>query len=352
MQKYNQVMWASDMSAEKIGICVIGAGRAGLIHARNFAASISGSQLLAVADPGVEALDRAHSEFPEAKTFSDYRQALDCPGIVGVVVASPTLFHKDIVLAAARAGKHILCEKPMGIKVGECQKMIAATQENSVLFQMGFMRRFDESFLAAKEAIDCGRIGQVVCVKSLTHGPSVPKPWQYDIRASNGPLAEVNSHDIDTLRWFTSSEFKEVYAIAGNYRCPQAKTDFPDFYDNVLMTASFTNGMQGFIGGAVSVRYGYDARVEVLGTEGVLFVGELPANSLAVCSHKTGITRSITKSWRNLFAQAYLREDAHFVDCIREQKNPCVSGIDGMMAVKVVNAGNQSIAEGRPVQLN
>ena len=97
----------------------------------------------------------------------------------------------------------------------------------------------------------------------------------FDLAKSNGTLAEVNSHDIDTLRWFTGSEFDEVYAIAGNYRCPQALPAYPDYYDNFVLTALFKNGMQGLIDGAASVSYGYDARVEVLGTHGVLFVGQL-----------------------------------------------------------------------------
>jgi len=339
------------MSGERVGICVIGTGRAGMIHARNIASRVPRGRLLALVDPDKEALERAAAEFPGVRTFPDYPEALEDPGVAGVVVATPTLFHKDIVMAAARAKKHVLCEKPMAISVRECEEMIAAMKESGMLLHIGFMRRFDESFIAAKNAINRGEVGHVVCVKSLTHGPSIPMRWQYDIQASNGPLAEVNSHDIDTLRWFTASEFKEVYAIAGNYRCPDAKVDFPDFYDNVLMLASFANGMQGFIGGAVSVRYGYDARVEVLGTEGVLFIGELPRNSVVVRSRKTGTVSTIAKSWRDLFEEAYRREDAHFVDSVRQRKTPRVSGIDGMMAVKVVNAGNRSIVEGRPVKL-
>ena len=90
----------------------------------------------------------------------------------------------------------------------------------------------------------------------------------YDIRKSNGPLAEVNSHDIDTMRWFTDSEFQTLYAVGGNYRCQDAKEEWPDFYDNVVMAASFENGMQGLLDGAQGVGYAYDAHVEVLGTKG------------------------------------------------------------------------------------
>ena len=214
------------------------------------------------------------------------------------------------------------------------------------------MRRFDRSFVYAREQIRQGAIGDVVLIKSLTRGPSIPQRWQYDIAKSNGPLAEVNSHDIDTLRWFSSSEFEQVYAIAGNYRCPEARKEFPNFYDNVMMVATFANGMQGSIDGAVSVRYGYDARLEVVGTEGVLFVGRLDHSGVVVCNRSSGLQAPAVESWRNLFTEAYRFEDQGFVDAILNGMPPAVSGLDGKMGVKVVTAGNQSIVEKRPVNLN
>jgi myo-inositol 2-dehydrogenase/D-chiro-inositol 1-dehydrogenase/scyllo-inositol 2-dehydrogenase (NAD+) len=230
--------------------------------------------------------------------------------------------------------------------------MIAAADKNDVVLQIGFMRRFDQSFVYAKEQIRQGAIGDVVLVKSLTRGPSIPQRWQYDIAKSNGPLAEVNSHDIDTLRWFTESEFEQVYAIAGNYRCPEAREEFPDFYDNVVMVARFANGMQGSIDGAVSVRYGYDARLEVVGTEGVLFVGRLDYSGVVVCNHRSGLKAPAVESWRNLFTEAYRYEDQGFIDAVLNGTPPAVSGHDGKMAVKVVNAGNQSIIKKKPIDLN
>ena len=196
-----------------------------------------------------------------------------------MVVATPSVHHCEIVLAAAAAGKHILCEKPMAMNAAECDTMLAAAQRGGVKLQIGFMRRFDPGFVAAKERVDAGEIGSVVLVKSLTHGPTTPKPWMYDIRKSNGPLSEVNSHDIDTVRWFAGSEFEEVYAIGGNYRSPEARQQYPDFYDNVVLSARLTNGMQGSISGAQGVQYGYDARCEILGEKGLITVGSLAADS-------------------------------------------------------------------------
>lgn len=340
------------MKSEKLGVCVIGAGRAGLIHAVNFAKGIKNARLTAIVDPNRETAEQACRELELDLYYQDYRQALEDDQVDAVVIVTPTDYHRDIVVAAADAGKHILCEKPMAMTVAECDEMIAAAENNNVVLQIGFMRRFDQSFVYAREQVRQGAIGDVVLVKSLTRGPSIPQRWQYDIAKSNGPLAEVNSHDIDTLRWFTESEFEQVYAIAGNYRCPEARDEFPDFYDNVVMTATFSNGMQGSIDGAVSVRYGYDARLEVVGTEGVLFVGRLDHSGVVVCNLSSGLKAPAVESWRNLFAEAYRYEDQGFVNAVMNGTPPAVSGYDGKMAVKVVNAGNQSITEKKPIWLN
>jgi predicted dehydrogenase len=333
-----------------LNICVIGSGRAGKIHARNFARSVVGAELYAIVDPVEETALSACSELGINKYFLDYKDALEDDNIDAVVVVTPTIFHRDIVNAAAAAGKHILCEKPMAMTEEECSAMIKAVNDGGVKLQLAFMRRFDESFLHAKERIDAGEIGDVVLVKSLTHGPSIPKPWMYDIKKSNGPLAEVSSHDIDALHWYSGSYVSEVYAVAGNYRCPEAKEEFPDFYDNVIMNCRLSSGSQGMIEGAQGVLYGYDSRVEILGTKGVIHVGKNQNFSVLTCT-PDGINTPFVKSWQNLFMDAYLKEDIHFAECIREDKEPDVTGKDGLEAVKVVNAGNLSIIEKRPVKL-
>lgn len=333
-----------------IKICVIGSGRAGMIHARNFARRVEGAQLVALCDPVEETLQAAARELSVDKTYTDYRQAIEDPEVDAVVVVTPTVFHRDIVCHAAAFSKHILCEKPMAMNEMECIEMIDAAKRNNVKLQIGFMRRFDASFRYAKEQIDSGAIGDVVLVKSVTHGPSIPQPWMYDIDKSNGPLAEVSSHDIDTLHWFSNSYIDEVYAIGGNYRSPDAKIEFPDFYDNVIMSARFSNGAQGFLDGAQGVQYGYDARAEILGTHGIIQVGRNTEHSVLTISPK-GITSPYVQSWRTLFLDAYLEEDVQFIRAIVEDSEPLVTGQDGLEAVRVVNAGNTSIREGRPVAI-
>jgi myo-inositol 2-dehydrogenase/D-chiro-inositol 1-dehydrogenase/scyllo-inositol 2-dehydrogenase (NAD+) len=341
------------MSKRNLGIAVIGSGRAGMIHARNFAAGIAGARLVAMVDPVADTRTAALAELGMDLGYADYREALDDPSVGAIVVVTPTVYHREIVVAAAAAGKHVLCEKPMAMDAAECSLMMAACEAAGVKLQIGFMRRYARDFVAAKAAVDSGRIGEPVLIKSLTRGPSVPQPWMYDIAKSNGPLAEVNSHDIDTLRWFAGDDFSEIYAIAGNYRCPEARADHPDFYDTVSMTVRFAKGTQGMIDGAVSVGYGYDARLEVLGTKGVLFVGSLEDSSLVVCSAAgSELSTPAVRSWRTLFIDAYREEDAAFVRCVLEDGEPSPSGRDGLKAVEAVVAGNRSISTGAPVKLS
>jgi myo-inositol 2-dehydrogenase/D-chiro-inositol 1-dehydrogenase/scyllo-inositol 2-dehydrogenase (NAD+) len=334
-----------------IGICVIGAGRAGMIHASNFRKNVPGARLAAIADPAEAACKSACETLNIDAYCLDYREALENPEVNAIVVVSPTVFHRDIVVNAAGAGRHIFCEKPMAMTEAECYDMIEAAERNGVKLQIGFMRRFDASFLQAKKIVESGAVGDVVMARSNTRGPSVPQPWMYDIRKSNGPLAEVNSHDIDTLRWFTESEFSSVYAVGGNFRSPEARAEFPDFYDNVTVSATFENGCQGMIDGAQGVGYGYDARTEILGTKGCVFVGRLQDNSAVACTaaSREG-TYSIVPSWRQLFEPAYLAEDIAFAESVANDVQPRVSGRDGLMAVRVVNAGNRSIIEKRIVK--
>ena len=298
------------MNATKLGIAVIGSGRAGMIHARNFVAKVDGARLVAMVDPVPQAREAALSSLGLSRGYADYQEALLDPAVDAVVVVTPTVFHHPIVVAAAAARKHVLCEKPMAMDAEECRAMIAACDAARVKLQLGFMRRFAKDFVAAKQALDSGAIGDPVLVKSLTRGPSVPQPWMYDIAKSNGPLAEVNSHDIDALRWMSGDDFSEVYAVAGNYRCPEARASHPDFYDNVVMTVRFARGAQGMIDGAQGVGYAYDARLEVLGTKGVLLVGALEASSLVVCGSDSRLTSPAVRSWRDLFTDAYLEEDS------------------------------------------
>lgn len=332
---------------KNLGICLIGAGRAGMIHANNFKNKVPGAHMEAVVDYYEEVAKKAAEELGAPKYFTDYKDILNDDAVDAVVVVAPTNLHKDIVVDCAKAGKHVFCEKPMAMNSEECQAMIDACEEAGVILQIGFMRRHDESFKAAKEQVLSGAIGDLVMVRSCTRGPSKPQEWMYDIKKSNGILAELNSHDIDTVRWFADSDIKTLNVVAGNYRCREIADKYPDYYDNVILSGEFENGVQYVIDGASYVKYGYDAQVELLGTKGVIRLGKSEGNNVVTINDESGMTRPFISTWRLLFKDAYLTEDIHFVECIQKGETPCVTGRDGLMAVKTVEMGNKAIVEKR-----
>ncbi len=340
------------MAHQSLGICLIGAGRAGMIHAKNFQNKVEGAHMAAVVDVVEQSAKDAALSLHIDTWYTDYRQALNNPEIDAVVVVSPTDLHKQIVIDCANAKKHIFCEKPMAMNTQECDEMVRACEENGVKLQIGFMRRFDESFQEAKRLVEEGAIGDLVLIRSNTRGPSKPRPWMYDLKQSNGILAEINSHDIDSLRWFAGSEIDTLYAIGGNYRNPEAKKDYPDYYDNVVMSGQFKNGIQFSIDGAAYVEYGYDSKMELVGTKGVLHVGRTEGAFLKCSTKEHGTSSPFISSWMTLFRDAYLAEDIAFVESIKNDTPPKVSGVDGRMAVAIVEAGNASILEKRLVKLS
>lgn len=336
----------------KVKVCLIGCGRAGMIHARSYSGNVKDAELVAICDPSEENLKAALEEVDVRYVYRDYKEVMKNDEIDAVIVVTPTKFHHEVVIAAANAGKHVFCEKPMAIDEEECDDMIRACKENGVKLQLGFMRRFDKNFRRGKELIDSGEIGQVTSIKSNTHGPSEPKEWMFDVRSSYGPIGEVNSHDFDTLRWYAGCEVKKIHAIGHNFRSPEVKEQYPEYYDTCAVLLEFENGILGMISGAQYVKYGYDARAEILGTKGIVKVGTQKANDVEIVTQdQKNIADSVT-SWRNLFHEAYVAEANAFIASIVNDTEPEVTGHDGKMALRLVNAGLKSILEKRPVEID
>ena len=335
---------------KKINVCLIGCGRAGMIHAGSYA-GIQDAELIAICDPCEENLEAAKRTLNVRYTYTDYRQVMQNPEIDAVIVVTPTQFHRDIVVAAANAKKHVFCEKPMASTVEECDEMIEACRVNGVKLQLGFMRRFDKNFRRGKELIDAGTVGRVTLLKSNTYGPSQPKEWMYDVRRNYGPIGEVNSHDFDTLRWYAGSEVKMIHAVGHNFRSPEAAERYPDYYDTCSVLLEFENGVVGVITGAQYVAYGYDARAEILGTDGIIKVGTQEMNAVEAVTRDGKITADSVDSWRTLFRAAYAEEDKAFIRSIVENTEPEVTGHDGKMALVLVQEGLRSLLEKRPVTI-
>lgn len=330
---------------------LVGAGRAGAVHARNIHAHTPEAEVVAVVDGRAEQAEAVVAEVG-GKAYGSLAEALAAGSLDAVAIATPTQTHRDLAVEAFEAGLHVFCEKPMALSASECDGMIAAAERADRVLQIGFVRRFQPEFAEAKARIDEGELGEVTLVKSLTRGPGLPPAWAHDLTLSNGMLAEVNSHCFDSVRWFAGAEIARVYAEVANRKGADAGVTVEDFYDNAIVSLRFANGVLGAIDGVCPAEYGYDARVEVVGTKGLIAIGETQGLPILTCVDRSrGGLRPTHKTWPERFSWGYVREINAFVDAVRGNSEPAVTGVDGKAAVEAVVAANRSWREARPVEL-
>lgn len=334
----------------ELRVALVGAGRAGMVHARNFASGVRGARLVALADPDEQALAAAASELGVDRTFTDAIEAAGADDIDAVVIAAPTFIHADVAVRALEAGKHVLCEKPISSTLEEAARIVRAADRSTGQFLMAFMRRFDAGFVRAAERIAAGDIGEPLLVRSTGRGPGLPPEWAWDVSRSGGLIAEVNSHDIDTVRWLSGQEPTRVYAVGRAAKRPDIAERHPGFVDVLAATFELSEGAIAQVDGACPAGYGYDARVEVYGSEGTLLVGG-PTARTALLVRSDGAVTDPVRSWRTLFADAYREENRHFVAVARGEEEPRTGVLDGVQALATVLATNRSIATGVPVTL-
>lgn len=332
--------------------CMIGAGRVGKLHSGTLKRYIPNGDVVALVDPAADVLAETGDDFGIDARFASLEEALDKADFDAVVITTPTFTHRDLTVLAAENGKHIFCEKPMALNLEACDAMIDAAQKNGVLLQIGFMRRFDPEFMHGAELIQNDAIGPIMQVKSLTHGPGLPPMWANDISRSNGMLAEVNSHDLDCVRWLVGSDIDRIYVETANFKGEERGVPYENFYDTMFATLKFESGALGNIGGVCPCDYGYDARVEIIGKKGIMQIGEMQGKAVITCvDREEGLITPIYKRWQERFANAYINEIEHFVESILADTPPRVTGEDGRWAVAGVLAGTKSFLEERPVRL-
>lgn len=330
---------------------LVGAGRAGAVHARNIRAHTPDAEVVAVIDGAAAQAESLAAEVG-GTAYGSLADALAAGSLDAVAIATPTHTHRELAVEAFEAGLHVFCEKPMALSAAECDEMIAAAERADRVLQIGFVRRFQPEFTEAKARIEAGEVGDVTMVKSLTRGPGLPPAWAHDLTLSNGMLAEVNSHCFDSVRWFAGAEIARVYAEVANRKGDAAGITVEDFYDNAIVSLRFTNGVLGSLDGVCPAEYGYDARVEVVGTKGLIAIGETQGMPILSCVDRaTGGLRPTHKTWPERFSWGYVREINAFVDAVRGDSEPAVTGLDGKAAVEAVVAANRSWREALPVEL-
>ncbi|MCS7132565.1 MAG: Gfo/Idh/MocA family oxidoreductase [Aigarchaeota archaeon] len=342
---------ANIMTGAIIRVCVIGAGRVGHVHGLNIKYRIPQADVVAVVDSNLGAAKELAEKLGKCSYFASLSEALSKVDFDAVVITTPTFTHCPLTLEAAEAGKHVFSEKPIALNLEEADKMINATRKRGLKLQIGFMRRFDPDIRKAKSLIDDKAIGKPVLIKSLSRGPGLPPEWALDPKKGIGMLVEVSIHDFDSVRWLMGSEVKSVYAVADALIRPDLKSKYELFHDVYAVLQRFENGGIGVIDGGCPVGYGYDARLEILGTEGLITIGEVRGTSLFICkSDKKAITETF-QSWRDRFREGYLREIESFISSIIEDKEPEVTGEDGKKALEACLAAVESLKTGKQVSL-
>jgi inositol 2-dehydrogenase len=332
---------------KRLGIGVIGLGRLGSSYAKYFTGRIAGASLVAVSDVNESAVASLAAELDTVKQYGRYQDLLADKRVEGVVVVSPTSTHQEIVLEAAKHGKAIFCEKPLSISLEAAREMLRVVEQTGVFFQMGFMRRFDKGYVAAKQKIEEGGIGTPVVFKSSSRDPYRPSLEYLDPAHSGGLFIDCGIHDLDLARWYMG-EIASVYSIGGTLAYPEMK-EIGDI-DNAITSLTFESGALGTIDLSRNGVYGYDIRTEILGTEGTLKVGYLRETPIIVMT-KDGITHDTVPYFTERFEQAYITQLQSFVENVLQDKPPSVSCADGVAALQASAAATLSFKENRPVKI-
>ncbi|AEC01322.1 Gfo/Idh/MocA family oxidoreductase [Parasphaerochaeta coccoides] len=329
---------------KRIRCGVIGLGRLGFRHAANLAGSIPGAELTAVSDVSSKALELFTASYPSVAGFTDYHDVLNSKDIDAVVIASSTTMHAAMITDAINAGKAVFCEKPLSLNLDEALAVQELAAKKHAFVQLGFMRRFDAGYAAAKKKIESGDIGTPVSLLGISRDPSCP-PIEF-AKSSGGLILDLCVHDFDLCRWFTGSEAVEIYARGGivRYKELEAVGDI----DHVNIEITFANGVLGSLEGSRNSRYGYDVRTEVVCSEGAAFIGNLQDSPMEVMD-ASGIHKNTVDGFLGRFGQAYLEELRRFIHDVQAGNAPCVGIDDGIAALKLGIAANASLRQGKPV---
>jgi inositol 2-dehydrogenase len=329
-----------------VHIGLIGAGRMGAVLAHHLAFSVAKVDFLAIADPDVNSAQELaqHCRVPE--TYADYREMLTRMDIEAVVIATPTVTHIEVIKDAAVAGKHIFAEKPLALSVSGCDEAIAAANAAGIKLMVGFMRRFDPAYKAAKEIIRDGAVGTPVMFKAIGRDPWRTRLEYARRENSGGLIADMGIHDFDLARWLMGSEVEKVYSEGECLVFPELK-EVGDI-DNAVVNLRFVNGAIGNVDVSRSAVYGYDVRTEVIGSEGSLFIGDLRQTPTLLLK-KNNISHDTIPGFMERFGAAYAEELRDFVKAIELGKKVSITGQDARAATAIAAAATKSLDEERPV---
>lgn len=335
------------MATAKLNVGLIGLGRLGQVYARDLATRIPCTRLAAVADLDATLVDKVRRDLEVPRASTDPADVIGDPSVDAVVIVTPTSTHRAVTEAAIAARKAIFCEKPLSIALDEAGAIRQAVERSGVFFQMGFMRRFDRGFAAARHRMDEGVIGDAVVFKSTSRDPYRPSVEYADPRTSGGLIIDMGIHDFDLARWYMG-EVASVQAIGGLLAYPELAAVHD--IDNAVISLIFESGRLGVIDITRNGIYGYDIITELLGTRGTLRVGYLRETPLMVMT-KGAVTHDTVPYFMERFGEAYTAQLENFACNVLQGQDPPITVDDGVEALRIAVAATRAQQTGERVDL-
>ncbi len=329
----------------QLGVAVVGVGEMGKRHAENIRRLVPEARLLAVADAAVDRARQVANELEVQHAFGSLEDILALKEVECIVIATPDKFHAGAIRTAAGAGKHILCEKPLALNLGDAQSALQAVEKAGVQLQIGFMRRYDAAYAAAMGRIEAGEIGEPVIFKSIGRDKTAPPISAYQSRVNGMLLFNNTIHDFDLARWLMQDDVVQVQTFSTVTIRPEV-AQYGDIVASVV-NLKYRRGAIGNVESFVQSTYGYDVRTEVVGSAGTILVGSLrqmPATFLSA----NGSTQTIADHFLTRFENAYVAEIKDFVKNMLHDQAPRVSGRDGLRALEIAVAAEKSLLESKP----
>lgn len=330
-----------------IKLAIAGLGRIGKIHLKNLCRNFPEVDVVGVMDVLDESKNIA-DEFNVNYFVKTIHELIALPDLDGIAICSPTDTHADYVEKAAKAGKHIFCEKPLDLSLDRVQKVTAIVEQAGVGLMLGFNRRFDPEFKKVRELVVNGSIGEPQIVKITSRDPG-PPPVEY-VKVSGGIFLDMTIHDFDMARYISGKQVKEVYAKGAVMVDPEIGK--AGDIDTASIILTFEDDTMAIIDNCRRAVYGYDQRLEVFGSKGMAQAeNNFPDNHKLYT--ESGVYSALPLHFfLERYAASYNQEMKEFIDALVSGGKMPVDGNDGLMSIAIGLAAKKSVKENRPVRIS
>lgn len=335
-----------------VRVGIAGLGRMGRHHAENLAFRVRDAELVAACSPLAAELDWARDTLGVRRGYQDYTELLADRDVDAVFLVTPSSLHPAQIIAALRAGKHVFCEKPLSLLLDECRAVEAeAAQHPQLKVMIGFVRRFDASYQDAQQRIVAGAIGRPFLVRSETCDQNDPSGFFVRFAPTSGGIfVDMSVHDIDVARWLLGSPRAIRVFASGAIAVHEGLATCGDV-DNGVAICEFADGRMACFYASRTMAHGHETVTEIVGTGGRLTVGRGGRLNRVEIADGHGIRTQTTPTFYERFADAFLREDAAFIDCVRNDVAPALTLADATEATRIGIALRRSLDERRVVEL-